>query len=263
MNRIVFLSFFLPCVSAFLPNGHPAIKVVTPSTFQLPATASTEVLDAPLIPADAVVPPMPAQSQIVQDAIASRTAMDANQQFMPAQVQEYQPAQAQEYQPAQAQAAAAVEPKPFYQDPVFFGASIAGFFASMFGAAGLVLQRRKSNARAERLAVNAAAAALALAGATAGATPAFAGNASNGEQIFSGNCAACHAGGNNVIQAEKTLKKDALVEYLAGGFKEESIVYQVTNGKNAMPAFGGRLSDEEIADVAAYVYKTSNADSWE
>ncbi len=93
--------------------------------------------------------------------------------------------------------------------------------------------------------------------------PAFAGDAGNGGQIFSANCAACHAGGNNVIQAEKTLKKDALVEYLAGGFKEESIVTQVTNGKNAMPAFGGRLSDEEIGDVAAYVFATANANAWE
>lgn len=53
------------------------------------------------------------------------------------------------------------------------------------------------------------------------------------------------------------------MQYLSGGFKEESIVYQVTNGKNAMPAFGGRLSDEEIADVAAYVYATASADAWD
>lgn len=57
-----------------------------------------------------------------------------------------------------------------------------------------------------------------------------------------------------MVQTEKTLQKDALVQYLTGGFKESSIVTQVTNGKNAMPAFGGRLSDEEIQDVASYVY---------
>ena len=28
---------------------------------------------------------------------------------------------------------------------------------------------------------------------------------------------------------------------------------QVTNGKNAMSAFGGRLSDDDIANVATYV----------
>ena len=43
---------------------------------------------------------------------------------------------------------------------------------------------------------------------TAGAVPAFAnGNPSAGEVIFSGNCAACHAGGQNVIMPEKTLER--------------------------------------------------------
>ena len=46
-------------------------------------------------------------------------------------------------------------------------------------------------------------------------------------QVFLNNCAACHTGGNNVVQAEKTLQKDALVQYLDGGFKVESIVTQV------------------------------------
>ena len=77
------------------------------------------------------------------------------------------------------------------------------------------------------------------------------------------NCAACHAGGNNVIAAEKTLRKEALDSYLAGGRKESSVVTQVTNGKNAMPAFGGRLSDEEIGDVAAYVIDQANGDKWD
>ena len=36
---------------------------------------------------------------------------------------------------------------------------------------------------------------------------AFAGDAGAGESVFSGNCAACHAGGQNVIMPEKTLEK--------------------------------------------------------
>ena len=36
----------------------------------------------------------------------------------------------------------------------------------------------------------------------------------------------------------------------------------MTNGKNAMSAFGGRLSDEDIANVAAYVIETSEV-GWE
>jgi len=62
---------------------------------------------------------------------------------------------------------------------------------------------------------------------------------------------------------KKTLKKEALDEYLTGGRKESSVVYQVTNGKNSMPAFGGRLSDEEIANVAAYVIDQANGDKWD
>jgi cytochrome c6 len=36
----------------------------------------------------------------------------------------------------------------------------------------------------------------------------------------------------------------------------------VTNGKNAMPAFGGRLSDDDIQNVATYVIATAKA-GWE
>ncbi len=88
-----------------------------------------------------------------------------------------------------------------------------------------------------------------------GATPSFAADAAHGGQIFSANCAACHMGGGNVVNAERTLKQDALEAYLAnyGSDHESAIAYQVTNGKNAMPAFGGKLSDADIADVAAYV----------
>jgi cytochrome c6 len=32
----------------------------------------------------------------------------------------------------------------------------------------------------------------------------------------------------------------------------------VTNGKNAMPAFGGKLSESDIANVAAYVEEQSS-----
>ncbi len=81
--------------------------------------------------------------------------------------------------------------------------------------------------------------------------PAFAADIANGSKVFSANCAACHMGGNNVVMANKTLKKDALEQF--GMYSADAIQNQVKNGKNAMPAFGGRLSDGEIADVAAYV----------
>ena len=61
------------------------------------------------------------------------------------------------------------------------------------------------------------------------------------------------------LNACRRLGPQALKEYLDGGFKPESVIKQVTNGKNAMPAFGGRLSDADIANVAAYVIQSSDA----
>jgi cytochrome c6 len=77
----------------------------------------------------------------------------------------------------------------------------------------------------------------------------------NGERVFSANCTACHTGGNNVILPEKTLRKDILEANLMNNFN--AITFQVTNGKNAMPAFGARLADNDIDDVANYVLAQS------
>lgn len=71
--------------------------------------------------------------------------------------------------------------------------------------------------------------------------PAIAADTANAARVFSVNCAACHLGGRNVIAAEKTLKKDALEKYNMNLI--QAIVAQVQNGKNAMPAFKGRLKD--------------------
>ncbi|MGD1950280.1 MAG: cytochrome c6 PetJ [Leptolyngbyaceae cyanobacterium] len=83
------------------------------------------------------------------------------------------------------------------------------------------------------------------------ASPAMAADAGAGAQVFSANCAACHIGGGNAVNPAKTLKKDDLVAY--GKDTAEAIVYQVTNGNGGMPAFSGRLTPEQIENVAAYV----------
>jgi cytochrome c6 len=80
---------------------------------------------------------------------------------------------------------------------------------------------------------------------------ALAADIGNGAKVFSANCASCHAGGKNLVQADKNLKKDALEKY--GMNSAEAIIAQVTNGKNAMPAFKGRLNSNQIEDVTAYV----------
>jgi cytochrome c6 len=88
--------------------------------------------------------------------------------------------------------------------------------------------------------------------------PALAGDAVKGAKIFSSNCAACHIGGGNVVMAMKTLKKSALEKY--GMNSLEAITTQVTKGKNAMPAFAGRLKPEQIEDVATYVLQQAEKD---
>ncbi len=88
--------------------------------------------------------------------------------------------------------------------------------------------------------------------------PALAGDAANGAKIFSANCAACHIGGGNVVMGMKTLKKEALEKY--GMNSLEAITTQITKGKNAMPAFAGRLKPEQIEDVATYVISQSEKD---
>jgi cytochrome c6 len=80
-------------------------------------------------------------------------------------------------------------------------------------------------------------------------------NIEAGEQIFNANCAACHAGGNNAIITEKTLKKDVLAANAMNNI--DAITTQVTNGKGAMPAFGSRLEAEDIENVANYVLNQS------
>ncbi len=76
-----------------------------------------------------------------------------------------------------------------------------------------------------------------------------------GAKVFAANCASCHVGGKNVVSPAKTLKKEALAQYAMNS--SEAIVTQVTNGKGAMPKFKGRLTDDQIQSVAAYVLAQS------
>jgi cytochrome c6 len=86
-------------------------------------------------------------------------------------------------------------------------------------------------------------------------SPALA-DAASGAKVFSANCAQCHAGGKNLVNAAKTLKKEALAKYHID--TPEAIIAQVTKGKGAMPAFKGRLKPAQIEDVAAYVLDSAD-----
>jgi cytochrome c6 len=94
--------------------------------------------------------------------------------------------------------------------------------------------------------------------------PVFASDISNGSKIFNDNCASCHLGGGNILISQKTLHKEALLEYLENYTNDSisAIISQVKNGKNAMPAFKSKLSEQEILEVSAYVFQKSEH-GWE
>ena len=70
-------------------------------------------------------------------------------------------------------------------------------------------------------------------------------------EVFTKHCAACHAGGKNIMNAEKTLTKESLEKN--GVNTVDAIKALVTKGKAPMPAFEKTLSAEEIDSVASYV----------
>ena len=79
------------------------------------------------------------------------------------------------------------------------------------------------------------------------------GDAANGATIFeSAGCSGCHT----LSAAGSTGSVGPNLDDLAPTF--ETVVNQVTNGGGAMPAFSGQLSEQEIADVAAYVVESTS-----
>nr|YP_009394250.1 cytochrome c553 [Leptosiphonia brodiei]ARW62812.1 cytochrome c553 [Leptosiphonia brodiei] len=81
-----------------------------------------------------------------------------------------------------------------------------------------------------------------------------------GEQIFTQNCVSCHAGGNNLINPDATLSLVDLKKNSRDNLP--AIIKQVTNGGNGMTAFSGRLSEEDIFNVANYVFNQAKTDGW-
>jgi mono/diheme cytochrome c family protein len=74
------------------------------------------------------------------------------------------------------------------------------------------------------------------------------GDAENGKEIYaSAGCGGCHtfsaAGSTGTVGPSLD---DAAIEV-------DAAAQQIKNGGGGMPAFGDRLSDQEIADVAAFV----------
>ena len=80
-------------------------------------------------------------------------------------------------------------------------------------------------------------------------------NIEEGKKIFFSNCNVCHINGKNIIIPEKNLYQETLKNNGLNNIK--AISYEILNGKNGMPAFGGRLNDLEIEEIANYVIVAS------
>jgi mono/diheme cytochrome c family protein len=132
--------------------------------------------------------------------------------------------------------------------PRLTSASIQGFAIVVtlvvivgLGAAGWAIGRSSSDAQAAGFAPEAPPAATAP---TPGEPPAA---GPDGAAVFaSAGCGGCHT----LAAAGSTGTVGPSLD--ASPLTAEQAAQVITSGRNAMPAFGGRLSDEEIQAVAAY-----------
>ena len=69
------------------------------------------------------------------------------------------------------------------------------------------------------------------------------GDAANGGTVFAANCASCHGAAGDGGSGPA----------IAGDTEVDEIASIVLNGEEEMPAFADTLSDQEIADVIAWV----------
>jgi cytochrome c6 len=83
---------------------------------------------------------------------------------------------------------------------------------------------------------------------------------SMGEEIFSINCAGCHPNGSNIIRRNKNLRLKTLQKN--GYDSVEAIANMVSNGKNNMSAYKDRLTENEINQVAKYVFQQAE-NNWQ
>jgi len=92
------------------------------------------------------------------------------------------------------------------------------------------------------------------AAATSAATPPPSANAAAGKQVFvTAQCGGCHT----MKAAGSTGEIGPNLDQLKPAYG--AIVHQVEVGGGPMPAFKGQLSDQQISDVAAYVFASTHS----
>lgn len=84
------------------------------------------------------------------------------------------------------------------------------------------------------------------------ATPSHAQSA--GETLFKGKCAMCHGpDGKGEVSMGKTLKVRDLTSADVQKQTDAELTEGITKGKGKMPAYGEKLSKEQIGQLVAYI----------
>ncbi len=77
---------------------------------------------------------------------------------------------------------------------------------------------------------------------------------SGGETLFKTKCAACHGpDGQGEVPMGKKLGARNLSSTEVQGQSDAQLVDVMTKGKNKMPAYAGKLTKEQMADLVAYI----------
>jgi mono/diheme cytochrome c family protein len=83
-------------------------------------------------------------------------------------------------------------------------------------------------------------------------TPAFAQNA--GADTYKAKCLMCHgADGLGATPAGKAMKAASFKDPAIVKAPDATLIATVKNGKNKMPPYAGKLTDDQIKSVVAYI----------
>jgi mono/diheme cytochrome c family protein len=94
------------------------------------------------------------------------------------------------------------------------------------------------------------------------ASTALPGDPNNGQQVYTQNCTTCHGtaleGGIGAV-----LNPIAKLPGVSNPLDPNYLITTITNGISgtAMPAWGGKLSDQQIKDVASFIIQQNNLGS--
>lgn len=78
--------------------------------------------------------------------------------------------------------------------------------------------------------------------------------------IFKQNCVRCHGtdGRGKTVDGEVAGVQDLTDQDWQNRVKEQRIINSITHGRGQMPAFGKKLSEQQIKTLAAFVFTFRN-----